>query len=91
MLTLVERAREEFPGKDIWCYTGYHFEKELLPESSHDGTLRRLLEGIDVLVDGRFVLARKNLNVRFRGSDNQRILLCRESLRAGKAVPWEGS
>jgi len=89
VLGLAERVRLECPGKDIWCYTGYHFDRELLPESEHDPVLRRLLEQIDVLVDGRFVLARKNMNVRFRGSDNQRILLCRESVKAGKAVPAE--
>ena len=86
VLALVERVRSEYPEKDVWCYTGYHFDKELLPESAHDETLRRLLECIDVLVEGRFVLARKSMNVRFRGSDNQRILLCRESAKAGKAV-----
>jgi len=91
VLALVERVREVYREKDIWCYTGYHFDKELLPESGRDETLRRLLEAIDVLVDGRFVLARKSMNVRFRGSENQRILLCRESLKAGKAVLWEGS
>jgi len=89
VLALIERVRTVYPEKDIWCYTGYHFDKELLPESARDETLRRLLEGLDVLVDGRFVLARKSMQVRFRGSDNQRILLCRESLRAGKAVPAE--
>ena len=86
VLDLMERVRQECPGKDIWCYTGYHFDKELLPESEHDPVLGRLLEQIDVLVDGRFVLARKNMNARFRGSDNQRVLLCRESVRAGCAV-----
>jgi len=86
VLSLIEKVREENPEKDIWCYTGYHFDKELLPESEHDPVLRRLLEMINVLVDGRFVLARKSMNARFRGSENQRILLCRESLRAGKAV-----
>jgi len=86
VLALVEKVRAERPEKDIWCYTGYHFDKELLPGSENDPVLRRLLEGIDVLVDGRFALARKSMNVRFRGSDNQRILLCKESLRAGKAV-----
>jgi len=91
VLSLVERVRAECAGKDIWCYTGYHFDRELLPESAQDATLRRLLERIDVLVDGRFVLARKSMNVRFRGSDNQRILLCRESMEAGKAVLWEAS
>ena len=89
VLGLVENVRRAFPEKDIWCYTGYHFEKELLPESAQDPVLRRLLEQIDVLVEGRFVLARKSMNVRFRGSDNQRILLCKASLEAGKAVLWE--
>jgi len=91
VLALVEKVRGEHPKKDIWCYTGYHFDRELLPESASDEILRRLLEQIDVLVDGRFVLARKSMNVRFRGSDNQRVLLCRESVAAGKAVLWEDS
>ena len=86
VLSLVQRVRRELPGKDLWCYTGYHFDKELLPESESDPVLRRLLEQIDVLVDGRFVEARKNLNIRFRGSDNQRVLLCGESVKAGYAV-----
>ena len=86
VLGLVERVRREMPEKDIWCYTGYHFDKELLPACAEDPLLRALLEQIDVLVDGRFVEARKNLNIRFRGSDNQRVLLCRESMEAGRAV-----
>jgi len=90
VLGLAERVRSEYPEKDIWCYTGYHFDKELLPESGRDPLLRRLLGQIDILVDGRFVLARKSMQVRFRGSDNQRILLCRESIRAGQAVRAEG-
>jgi len=86
VLALLERVRAQCPGKDVWCYSGYHFEKELLPESARDPGLRTLLEHIDILVDGRFVQARKDLNLRFRGSSNQRILRCKESLLAGKAV-----
>ena len=89
VLALVERVRRELPERDIWCYTGYHFDKELLPACEGDPVLQRLLEEIDVLVDGRFVEARKNLNIRFRGSDNQRVLLCRESIKAGKVMLWE--
>ena len=102
VLALVERVKREYaPGppmnpqihwggeKDIWCYSGYHFEKELLPESESDPLLRALLEQIDILVDGRFVLARKDLNLRFRGSDNQRIIRCGASVRAGRTVLWE--
>ncbi|MDR1465559.1 MAG: anaerobic ribonucleoside-triphosphate reductase activating protein [Oscillospiraceae bacterium] len=91
VLALVRRVREAHPDKDIWCYTGYHFERELLPESERDSILRQLLEEIDVLVDGRFVQARKSLHTRFRGSENQRILRVRESLAAGRAVLWEGA
>jgi len=89
VLATVEHVRREFPQKDIWCYTGYSFEKELLPASEHDPVLRQLLSFIDVVVEGRFVQARKDLNLRFRGSSNQRILRCKESLQAGKAILWE--
>ena len=82
---LVERIKRELPSKDVWCYTGYVFETELLP----DPALHPLLSQIDVLVDGRFVQARRSFNTRFRGSDNQRVLRCRESVQAGEVVLWE--
>ena len=88
VLSLVERIKHALPQKDIWCYTGYHLDKELLPESARDPQLRSLLEQIDVLVDGRFVQARKSLNTRFRGSENQRVVLCKKSLRANKILFW---
>jgi anaerobic ribonucleoside-triphosphate reductase activating protein len=87
LLALLRRVRAALPKKDIWCYTGYVFDKELLPDD--DPLLRELLAHIDILVDGRFVEAQKDLNLRFRGSSNQRILRCAESLRAGKAIAWE--
>lgn len=87
VLTLVERVREELPGKDIWCYTGYLFED--LREGKVGSYAPALLKGLDVLVDGPFVLAKKNLGLRFRGSENQRILRVPESLERGEAVFWE--
>ncbi|MDR1927915.1 MAG: anaerobic ribonucleoside-triphosphate reductase activating protein [Oscillospiraceae bacterium] len=90
VLKLVRQVRKHHPRKDIWCYTGYDFERELLPESTADPILRQLLEQIDVLVDGRFVEAKKNLNIRFRGSENQRVLNLRASLVAERGVPAEG-
>jgi len=86
VLALVERIKREFPQacKDVWCYTGYIFETELLPEPG----LRPLLEQIDVLVDGRFVQARKSFNTRFRGSENQRMIYCKESIKSGKVLTW---
>ena len=87
LLALVERVREELPGKDIWCYTGYLFED--LMEGRVGNYAPALLKGLDVLVDGPFVLAKKNLGLRFRGSENQRIIRVPESLERGEAVFWE--
>lgn len=85
---LLRAVRGKYPQKDIWCYTGYDFEKDLLKwmETGKEN-VRPLLELLDVLVDGEFILERKDLRLKFRGSDNQRILNVPESLRLGRAVP----
>lgn len=85
-LSLVKRVRETFgSAKDIWSWSGYTFE-ELLLETPDK---LELLHSIDILVDGRFELAKRNLNLQFRGSSNQRIIDVPKSLAAGKAVIWE--
>ncbi len=72
----LERVRAAFPQKNIWCYTGYVLERDLLAESGRKRTLftARMLSCIDVLVDGPFVKELKNIALQFRGSSNQRIL-----------------
>ena len=87
VLELVRRVRSELPQKDIWCYSGYLFEA--LAEGNIGPHSRTLLEQLDILVDGPFVLARKNLGLRFRGSDNQRIIRVQDSLACGRAVLWD--
>lgn len=85
-LSLVKRVRETFgSAKDIWSWSGYTFE-ELLLETPDK---LELLQSIDILVDGRFELAKRNLNLQFRGSSNQRIIGVPKSLAAGKAIIWE--
>ncbi|EEU68128.1 TPA: anaerobic ribonucleoside-triphosphate reductase activating protein [Enterococcus faecalis] len=85
-LSVVKRVRETFgSAKDIWSWSGYTFE-ELLSETPDK---LELLHSIDILVDGRFELAKRNLNLQFRGSSNQRIIDVPKSLAAGKAVIWE--
>ena len=69
-------------GYEVASYTGYTFE-QLLKGSADQ---RALLESIDVLIDGPFLLAEKSLEVPFRGSKNQRILDVPKSLAAGEAV-----
>ncbi len=82
VLELVTQVREKLPEKTIWCYSGYRFE-ELAAGSVGDHS-RKLLEGIDVLVDGPFVLSKKDLGLRFRGSSNQRIIQVSPSLETGE-------
>ena len=85
-LSVVKRVRETFgSAKDIWSWSGFTFE-ELLFEPPDK---LELLHSIDILVDGRFELAKRNLNLQFRGSSNQRIIDVPKSLAAGKAVIWE--
>ena len=88
---LVERVKREYPDKTIWCYSGYDFERDLLAHRVGDpDTVDRMLENIDILVDGKFVEALKSARLRFRGSSNQRIICVKESLAEGRVVLWEG-
>ncbi|MGX6970639.1 anaerobic ribonucleoside-triphosphate reductase activating protein [Vagococcus bubulae] len=85
-LSLVRRVRREFGDtKDIWSWTGYTYE-ELLEET--DDKLE-LLNYIDVLVDGRFELEKRDLTLQFRGSSNQRIIDVPQSLVESNVVIWE--
>jgi len=82
VLELVKRVRERLPEKTIWCYSGYLFEE--LSNGKVGQHSRELLEKLDVLVDGPFVLEKKDLGLRFRGSSNQRIIDVPASLQSGE-------
>lgn len=86
VLGLLRKVRQEYPKKDVWCYTGYDYEKDLLQWVAQDAAVRELLSLIDVLVDGEFVEKRKNLRLAFRGSENQRLIDVKESGRQGRTV-----
>jgi anaerobic ribonucleoside-triphosphate reductase activating protein len=86
VLELVKRVRAELPQKDIWCYTGYLFEP--LSEGKVGSLSWQLLKHLDVLVDGPFLIEKKNLSLRFRGSENQRIISVKESLESQQVVLW---
>lgn len=90
LLPFIRRVREELPGKDIWCYTGYTFEPDVLNRMCAEWEeTRALLSCIDVLVDGEFIQERKELGLRFRGSSNQRLIRVQDSLREGKTILWD--
>ncbi|MCR4591424.1 MAG: anaerobic ribonucleoside-triphosphate reductase activating protein [Lachnospiraceae bacterium] len=76
LLGLCRDFKKRFPQKDIWAYTGYTLESDLVSE---DGAARteatdELLSLIDILVDGEFVAEKKNISLHFRGSENQRVI-----------------
>lgn len=85
VLPLVKRIHEELPEKDIWSWSGYTWEE--LQEESDDKL--ELLANIDILVDGRFNISKKNLLLQFRGSSNQRIIDVKKSLSSGQVVIWD--
>jgi anaerobic ribonucleoside-triphosphate reductase activating protein len=81
------KVKAKYPTKDIWCYSGYLYDTEILPGKWPDKNLTgEMLSYIDVLVDGEFILAKKQLNLRFRGSTNQRIIDVKKSLATGKVL-----
>lgn len=89
LASFMERIRNTYPQKSIWCFTGYDFEKDILTGRLGDiNTNMRIIKTLDVLVDGRFVEGLKDLNLRFRGSSNQRIILVQESLTNDEIVLW---
>ena len=91
LLPFLRRVKEEYPQKEIWCYSGYVLEEELWKDSrARCECTDEMLSLLDVLVDGPFVEAKKDLNLRFRGSSNQRILNVPASITAHAPVLWDG-
>lgn len=87
VVELLRRIKREMPQKSIWAFSGYLFDKDIL--SGRLGDCSEYLSYLDVLVDGPFILARKNLSLRFRGSENQRIIDVPASLKAGDVILWQ--
>lgn len=86
----LEKLRKAHPDKSFWAFTGYDYEKDLLTGKLGDkDTVMRMFHCLDVLVDGRFVEDLKDLNLRFRGSSNQRIILLKPTLKENKIVLWD--
>ena len=69
-------------GLNIWCYTGFTYE-QIIEMSKTKPVYKKFLEKIDVLVDGKFILEKRDLNLLFRGSSNQRLIDVKETLKTG--------
>lgn len=84
----MKRLREIYPDKSFWCFTGYDFERDLLTGKQGDD-VTQILQTLDVLVDGKFVESLKDLNLKFKGSSNQRTILVQKSLETDEVVLWD--
>lgn len=90
LVSLLRQIKEKYPEKSIWSFSGYLFDRDILPGKLGDPAItREFVSYLDVLVDGRFVEEKKDLTLRFRGSSNQRIIDVPASLAKGEIVLWE--
>ncbi len=90
LVDLLRQVREKYPQKSIWAFSGYLFDRDILPGRLGDPAItREFLSYLDVLVDGPFIEAKKNLSLRFRGSENQRLIDVPASLAGGAVVLWQ--
>ena len=86
-MKLCKKAKELYPNKDIWAWTGFILDQDLLDGGRRHGPMTdELLSYIDVLVDGPFVEEKKNIQLAFRGSENQRVIDLKKSLAQNEIV-----
>lgn len=90
IVELLRQIKQKMPDKSIWAFSGYLFDRDILSGRLGDWEVtREYLSYLDVLVDGPFVEEKKNLSLRFRGSENQRIIDVPASLAQNKIVLWQ--
>ena len=91
LLPLLREVRQKYPGKTVWCFTGFRLDDELLCQGSHPRceATDDMLACIDVLVDGRFREELKDISLQFRGSRNQRIIDMNQTRRTGVITLWD--
>ena len=86
----MKRLRAKYPDKSFWCFTGYDYERDLLTgKVGNYSDVMDILQTLDVLVDGRFEEPLKDLNLKFKGSSNQRTILVKQSLESDEVVLWD--
>lgn len=87
LVGLVKKVKEIYPQKTIWCYTGYKFKEDLLEKMYKEYSYtKELLNNIDIIVDGEFIEEKKLVDLKFRGSTNQKKIDVKASLKTGRIV-----
>ncbi len=87
LVSFYRRVRKTSPKKTVWVYTGYTFDRDLIEGGAvHTDVTDEILSMTDVLVDGEFMIEKKNITLKFRGSENQRVIDVKASLAAEKTI-----
>ena len=87
LVGLVKKVKEIYPQKTIWCYTGYKFKEDVLEKMYKEYSYtKELLNNIDIIVDGEFIEEKKLVDLKFRGSTNQKKIDVKASLKTGRIV-----
>lgn len=90
LVGLLREIKTIYPNKDVWSYTGFVYDKDLIPGGrKHCEVTDEMLSYVDVLVDGPFQEDKKNISLLFRGSENQRLINLRETRKTGNIVFWK--
>ncbi len=90
LVKFLHKYKEKFPNKDLWCYSGYLFDQDMLTGNLGPWEItEEMLSYIDILVDGEFMIDLKNPNCRFRGSENQRVIRVQDSMKQDAVVLWD--
>lgn len=88
LLPFLKRMKEVYPQKTVWCFSGYTFEELTEHSRARTEITDKLLGLIDVLVDGEFKEELKDIGLRFKGSENQRLIDLKSTFKQGKIVIW---
>lgn len=90
-----DEIRLLFPNKSIWLYSGYRFNDEecwVKPKNDIANIYRfmrqEIIKNVDVMVDGRYIDSQRDITLKWRGSKNQRVIDCQQSLKKGEIILW---
>ena len=88
-MAFLRKLKEAYPEKSVWAFSGYTYDKIISGTLGDPEITREYLSYLDVLVDGPFIEEQKNLALRFRGSENQRLIDMPATLKEGKVILWQ--
>lgn len=89
LVKLLRRIKKELPQKTVWSFSGYTYEELTGDSRAVCEVTNEMLSMLDVLVDGEFIEAKRNISLRFRGSENQRLIDMNKTRKEGKIVLWD--